>query len=136
MKTGWQKALKVVSILLLIDAVLAIVLAVVTLAGAAAMPGVAAQTGVASGDAAQVVMTFQVAAVLAIIGGLFDLFCGVFGLKAAGNTAKAKPAVALGIIAVIFAAANLILAFNMQYALGCVLPVLYLVSALQVKRGK
>ena len=136
MKTGWQKALKVVSILLLIDAVLAIVLAVLTLTGAAFMPGVAAQTGVAAGDAAQVAMTFQVAAVLAIIGGLFDLLCGVFGLKAVGDPAKAKSAVVLGVIAVVLAAANLVLAFNMQYALGCVLPVLYLVSALQVKQGK
>lgn len=136
MKTGWQKALQVFSILLLIGAVLSIVLAVLVLAGASFMPGVAGAAGVTADDATQVSQLFTVAAVLSIIGGVFDLFCGTSGLKAAKDAARAKPAVVLGVISVVFAVANLLLAFNTQYLLGCVLPVLYLASAAMVKQGK
>ena len=124
-KSGWQKSLKVVSILLLIDAVASLALVALTLTGTVTVPGIAP-----GGPA------LWVAATLLIVGGVFDLLCGMFGLKAAGDGAKAKPAVVLGVLSVVVAASNLVLAFSVQYALGCVIPVLYLVSALQVKQGK
>ena len=81
----------------------------------------------------------RMAAVLGL-GGLLDLFCAIFGLRAAAHPEKSAAAVVLGVLAVIpgltglgFAAA---LGLGLgQSALGCVMPVLYLVSAIAVRAG-
>ena len=64
-----------------------------------------------------------------------DILCGVFGLRAAGDGAKAPPAIVLGVIALIGGVLNIVMAPSVHTVAACVIPVVYFVCALGLKKN-
>ena len=73
--------------------------------------------------------------VFVILGGIFDIASGICGLRAAKDASKATPAVVFGAIALVLAVISLIMDFGVQSLLGCVIPVLYFVFVLNIKKS-
>ena len=73
--------------------------------------------------------------VFVILGGIFEFLVISFGLRPAKDASKATPAVVSGAIALVLAVISLIMDFGVQSLLGCVIPVLYFVFALNIKKG-
>lgn len=125
MKTG----LKVVSILQIIFGALTLIIG---LAASGLFAAGGAATGVSAGIVAGLI---GLTVVFVILGGVFDILSGIFGLRAAKDASKATPAVVFGAIALVLAVISLIMDFGVQSLLGCVIPVLYFVFALNIKKG-
>ena len=124
MKTG----LKVVSILQIIFGALTLLLGLLA-------SGLFAAGGAAGGASAGVVAGLIGLTVVFVIGGVFDILCGIFGLRAVKDASKATPAVVVGAIALVLSVISLFMDFSVQSLLGCVIPVLYFVFALNAKKG-
>ena len=125
MKTG----LKVVSIL-------QIILGALTLIVGLLATGLFAAGGAAGAASAGVVAgLIGLTVVFVILGGVFDILSGIFGLRAAKDASKATPAVVFGAIALVLAVISLIMDFGVQSLLGCVIPVLYFVFVLNIKKA-
>ena len=125
MKTG----LKVVSILQIIFGALTLLLGLLA-------SGLFAAGGAAGGASAGVVAgLIGLTVVFVILGGVFDILCGIFGLRAVKDASKATPAVVVGAIALVLSVISLFMDFSVQSLLGCVIPVLYFVFALNAKKG-
>ncbi|HJA12929.1 MAG TPA: hypothetical protein H9799_08300 [Candidatus Mediterraneibacter merdipullorum] len=122
MKTG----LKVVSILLIIFGALSLLLGLLA-------SGLFAASG---GSTAVVAGLIGLTVVFVILGSVFDIISGIFGIRASNDPSKAGPAFVLGIIALVLAVISLFLDFSLSSALGCVIPLLYFIFALNVKNGK
>ena len=98
--------------------------------------GLFAAGGAAGGASAGVVAgLIGPTVVFVILGGIFDIASGICGLRAAKDASKATPAVVLGAIALVLSVISLFMDFSVQGILGCVIPVLYFVFALNIKRG-
>ena len=129
MKQG-SMLLKVVSIIMIVFAGLAIIAGILFLAG-----GVIA----ASYGRVRALIVGLLGGVM-LFSGIVDLVIGIMGVKASGENGKHTAAFVLGIIGVICAAISLIIgvANNANTILiglvGLVLPVLYLVGVIQTRK--
>ncbi|MFP3154724.1 hypothetical protein LQZ18_09935 [Lachnospiraceae bacterium ZAX-1] len=133
--------LKVSSILLIIGGALAIIVGIIALIGIGALAVFASEMG---GTGA---LTF--AAVLSLLGAIFELVAGISGVKNAAKPEKAQNCIVFGIIVAVLCVAGNIL-YSVSYAsltetafspnfvglvTGLVLPVLYLIGAFQSKKS-
>lgn len=115
-----KTAMKIVSVLQLICGAQMLVLGIVT-------------SGMFAAASAESLATLSV--VLFVLAGLADILCGVFGLRAAGDGAKATPAIVLGVIALIGGVLNIVMAPSVHTVAACVIPVVYFVCALGLKKN-
>lgn len=113
-----SKMLKVTGILMIIGGALALVIALI------AVIGIAAAASLAAGA----------------LGGGIELAAGILGVKNWNQPAKAQPCIVLGAIIIALSVLSNILSissgseFNLfTLLLGLVLPVLYLIGAVQLK---
>ena len=115
-----KTAMKIVSVLQLICGALMLVLGIVN-------------SGMFAAASAESLATLSV--VLFVLAGLADILCGVLGLRAAGDGAKATPASVLGVIALIGGVLNIVMAPSVHTVAACVIPVVYFVCALGLKKN-
>ena len=118
MTTGSQKALKVISWIVIVFAILSIVLGVVALAGGSLMAGASLQ---AEGQDQQNILivsglAFGVAAA-AIIGGIVDFIIGMLGLRGAKNPNKIGVFFVIAIIGLILAIIDFVAPFVLKMTL-------------------
>lgn len=106
--SGSQKAIKVISIITIVMAVICFLVGLTTCVGAGALIGAGAD---ATADAQSVYTTgaglFLVLAGGAIFSGIIDLVVGILGLRGAKNPAKIMPFFVIAIIGAVFAVINL-----------------------------
>lgn len=135
-----KTALKILSVLEIIIGILAIVVCIATLVLGKALDGAVEQTA-----EVQALVSLKVSAILGGISGLFNLGCGVTGLRgAAGNRGQLSIAVLLGWVGLIIAVISGIMtlvgdvtASGLITALcSAVVPVLFLISAKSVKNSR
>ena len=135
MKTG----LKVVSMLELIIGIVILLFGLINIVLFAAGDGAGVSVAVlfVAGDGAgdSVAGLLMLSLFLLILNGIFDIICGILGLRAANHPSKAAPAVIFGGIALILAVISLIRNVSIAEAVSCIIPVLYFIFALNVKKG-
>lgn len=165
------KAIKIVSIIMIVFGILAAIMGILFVAGGGIGASFAGNADFANeinsslaenSEAASALSEFNNAAgtnltgseatmglmggaiilgILVILGAIFDIVAGCFGLKAAKG-GNAKPAFVIGIITIIFAVINLITSFNgggssiVSSLFGFILPIIYTFSAKQLKDNK
>lgn len=126
-----SKLLKVIGILMIIFAGIAIVLECIAMAGVAAAASLGASTGM-----------YWLALILGAVGAVLELVAGIIGVKNWNKPEKAQTCVILGIVIIAFQILSDIFTlvsysqnFNVLSAvLGLVIPVLYLIGAFQLKK--
>ena len=130
-----SKMLKVTGILMIIGGALALVIAIIAVIGIAAAASLAA--GALGGG---IIALAVIASILALLGGGIELVAGILGVKNWNQPAKAQPCIVFGAIIIALSVLSNILnlasgsEFNLfSLLLGLVLPVLYLIGAVQLK---
>lgn len=130
-----SKMLKVTGILMIIGGALALVIAIIAVIRIAAAASLAA--GVLGGG---IIALAVIASILALLGGGIELAAGILGVKNWNQPAKAQSCIVFGAIIIALSVLSNILnlasgsEFNLfSLLLGLVLPVLYLVGAVQLK---
>lgn len=130
-----SKMLKVTGILMIIGGALALVIALIAVIGIAAAASLAA--GALGGG---VIALAVIASILALLGGGIELVAGILGVKNWNQPAKAQSCIVFGAIIIALSVLSNILnlasgsEFNLfSLLLGLVLPVLYLIGAVQLK---
>lgn len=135
-----KKMLKGLSVLEIIIGILAVIVAVGGLAMGGLMEG-----GAENGLQMQAVVTVKASAILGLISGLFNLGCGFCGFQGAGgNRGLLALAVILGWVGLLSAlVSGVLLLFGSATAdrigtatASAIVPVLFLVSAMSVKRRR
>lgn len=130
--------LKVMSVLNIVLGVLGIIGAVIILVGSGLI-GTLAEVE----DTEGVVVLLIIVGVISLISAIFDLVCGIFGMKGAnGDEKKLNTAIKLGwvglILAVISIALNLVGDMTMDNILSTILsvvaPAIFLIAAKGVKK--
>lgn len=111
-----KTALKVVSVIQLILGILCLILGIVLIIGLRESAG----------------LTTMV--VIAVLGAVFNIFAGIFGLRAAKDPEKKTPAVVLGTLAFINGLAGVILSFSVQTVCGFIIPLIYFICALTLRK--
>ena len=125
------KVLKVVSIIMIIFAAIAAALALISLL---AIGSVTSQV-----DAAFVGLIVMVSMIITLISCAFQLWAGIVGLRAGNGNGSVKSAYVFGIILLVLADINVVSAFvssefGVSTVVGLILPVLYFLSANQLKK--
>lgn len=127
--------LKVTGILMIIGGALALVIALIAVIGIAAAASLAA--GALGGG---IIALAVIASILALLGGGIELAAGILGVKNWNQPAKAQSCIVFGAIIIALSVLSNILnlasgsEFNLfSLLLGLVLPVLYLIGAVQLK---
>lgn len=130
-----SKMLKVTGILMIIGGALALVIALIAVIGIAAAASLAA--GALGGG---IIALAVIASILSLLGGGIELAAGILGVKNWNQPAKAQSCIVLGAIIIALSVLSNILnlasgsEFNLfTLLLGLVLPVLYLIGAVQLK---
>ena len=130
-----SKMLKVTGILMIIGGALALVIALIAVIGIAAAASLAA--GALGGG---IIALAVIASILALLGGGVELAAGILGVKNWNQPAKAQSCIVFGAIIIALSVLSNILnlasgsEFNLfTLLLGLVLPVLYLIGAVQLK---
>lgn len=130
-----SKMLKVTGILMIIGGALALVIALIAVIGIAAAASLAA--GALGGG---IVALAVIASILSLLGGGIELAAGILGVKNWNQPAKAQSCIVFGAIIIALSVLSNILnlasgsEFNLfTLLLGLVLPVLYLIGAVQLK---
>ncbi len=130
-----SKMLKVTGILMIIGGALALVIALIAVIGIAAAASLAA--GALGGG---IIALAVIASILALLGGGIELAAGILGVKNWNQPAKAQSCIVFGAIIIALSVLSNILnlasgsEFNLfSLLLGLVLPVLYLIGAVQLK---
>lgn len=130
-----SKMLKVTGILMIIGGALALVIALIAVIGIAAAASLAA--GALGGG---IIALAVIASILALLGGGIELVAGILGVKNWNQPAKAQSCIVFGAIIIALSVLSNILnlasgsEFNLfTLLLGLVLPVLYLIGAVQLK---
>ncbi len=130
-----SKMLKVTGILMIIGGALALVIALIAVIGIAAAASLAA--GALGGG---IIALAVIASILALLGGGIELVAGILGVKNWNQPAKAQSCIVFGAIIIALSVLSNILnlasgsEFNLfSLLLGLVLPVLYLIGAVQLK---
>lgn len=111
-----KTALKVVSIIQLILGILCLILGILLVIGL-------------HENAALTVLV-----IIYMLGGIFNLFAGIFGLRAAKDPEKKTPAVVLGTLAFINGLAGVILSISVQTVCGFVIPLIYFICVLTLRK--
>lgn len=107
--TGPQKAIKVLSIIIVIVGILALIAGLTTCAGSAALVGAGAEASAADQDMyALGAGMFMVLAAGAIITGILNLIIGICGIRGAKDPNKIMPFFVFTIIGLVIAAVGLI----------------------------
>lgn len=112
-----KTVLKVISVLLIISGI------ITTVIGA----------GLAAGLHENAALTVLV--IIQTVGGIFNIFAGVFGLRAAKEPSRSTPALVLGVLSFFGALAAVCMAFNLQAICGLVIPAVYFFSVLSVRKN-
>ena len=111
--TGSQKAIKVLSILLIIISVLAILIGLVTMAGGMAVVGAGSQVAEADQEfyatGAGLLLFLGVGS---LISGVIDLIIGIFGVRGAKDPHKIKPFFVISIIGLVLALLSLMVSIS------------------------
>ena len=130
-----SKMLKVTGILMIIGGALALVIALIAVIGIATAASLAA--GALGGG---IIALAVIASILALLGGGIELAAGILGVKNWNQPAKAQSCIVFGAIIIALSVLSNILnlasgsEFNLfSLLLGLVLPVLYLIGAVQLK---
>ena len=130
-----SKMLKVTGILMIIGGALALVIALIAVIGIAAAASLAA--GALGGG---IIALAVIASILSLLGGGIELVAGILGVKNWNQPAKAQSCIVFGAIIIALSVLSNILnlasgsEFNLfSLLLGLVLPVLYLIGAVQLK---
>ena len=130
-----SKMLKVTGILMIIGGALALVIALIAVIGIAAAASLAA--GALGGG---IIALAVIASILSLLGGGIELVAGILGVKNWNQPAKAQSCIVFGAIIIALSVLSNILnlasgsEFNLfTLLLGLVLPVLYLIGAVQLK---
>lgn len=130
-----SKMLEVTGILMIIGGALALVIAIIAVIRIAAAASLAA--GVLGGG---IIALAVIASILALLGGGIELAAGILGVKNWNQPAKAQSCIVFGAIIIALSVLSNILnltsgsEFNLfTLLLGLVLPVLYLIGAVQLK---
>lgn len=130
-----SKMLKVTGILMIIGGALALVIALIAVIGIAAAASLAA--GALGGG---IIALAVIASILSLLGGGIELAAGILGVKNWNQPAKAQSCIVFGAIIIALSVLSNILnlasgsEFNLfSLLLGLVLPVLYLIGAVQLK---
>lgn len=103
-KSSSQKALKVVSIIMIVFAGLTLALSLLTLVGGAGMSYVG--VGAADDDAMFAAGLVLVAGIIMFVGGAFNLIVGIFGVRGANDPRKIGVFYFLSIISIVLAVIN------------------------------
>ena len=129
MENKTNMLLKVTGILMIIGGIAGIIVSIVAFLGV----GLLAAAGV-------VVGLWIIAVILSLVGSIIELIAGIVGSKNAANPAKAGTCVIFGIVTLALSVLGIILnlasgsGFSVaNLGLGVVIPVLYLIGALQNK---
>ncbi|NMA07201.1 MAG: hypothetical protein GX928_05760 [Ruminococcaceae bacterium] len=129
---GNGKLLKVTGIIMIVFGAIGIIVGLLAVVGAGA---VAALVGASAGG-----LVF--AALLSLLGSVLQLVAGIMGAANKNNPAKGGKCLVLGIIVILLAVAGNIMTVVLGgefsvlgLVLGAVLPVLYIVGALQLKKS-
>ena len=125
------KVLKVVSIIMIVFAAISSVLSLIGVLALGALAGYA--------DSAAVGVVVILGSVVALISCGFQVWAGIVGLRAVNGKGTVKSAYVFGIVLLVLAAISLINAisdgsFGFMTLVGLVLPVLYFLSANQMKK--
>lgn len=130
-----SKMLKVTGILMIIGGALALVIALIAVIGIAAAASLAA--GALGGG---IIALAVIASILSLLGGGIELAARILGVKNWNQPAKAQSCIVFGAIIIALSVLSNILnlasgsEFNLfTLLLGLVLPVLYLIGAVQLK---
>lgn len=130
-----SKMLKVTGILMIIGGALSLVIALIAVIGIAAAASLAA--GALGGG---IIALAVIASILSLLGGGIELAAGILGVKNWNQPAKAQSCIVFGAIIIALSVLSNILnlasgsEFNLfSLLLGLVLPVLYLIGAVQLK---
>lgn len=130
-----SKMLKVTGILMIIGGALSLVIALIAVIGIAAAASLAA--GALGGG---IIALAVIASILSLLGGGIELAAGILGVKNWNQPAKAQSCIVFGAIIIALSVLSNILnlasgsEFNLfTLLLGLVLPVLYLIGAVQLK---
>lgn len=130
-----SKMLKVTGILMIIGGALALVIALIAVIRIAAAASLAA--GALGGG---IIALAVIASILSLLGGGIELAAGILGVKNWNQPAKAQSCIVFGAIIIALSVLSNILnltsgsEFNLfTLLLGLVLPVLYLIGAVQLK---
>lgn len=130
-----SKMLKVTGILMIIGGAIALVIALIAVIGIAAAASLAA--GALGGG---IIALAVIASILSLLGGGIELAAGILGVKNWNQPAKAQSCIVFGAIIIALSVLSNILnlasgsEFNLfTLLLGLVLPVLYLIGAVQLK---
>ena len=126
-----SKFLKVTGILMIIFGALALVLAIIAIAGISLLAAMGASSGL-----------LTVSCILALVGAVAELGAGIIGVKNWNKLEKAGTCITWGIIVIMLCVISNILTvvgggdFSvLNLATGLVIPVLYLIGALQNKKA-
>lgn len=147
-KSGSQKALKVLSIILIVLAAIGIAGMLLMLAGGgllfAAFSDNAADVSASDMSTLATATGFLMAlSVLALVSAVFELLVGVFGVRGANNPQKIGPFIVLCIICIIIDVASFAFSFAMEPMdssaiaggiLGLAIPIICLVLANNIKK--
>ena len=134
-----SKMLKVTGILMIIGGALALVIALII--ALIDVIGIAAAASLAAGALGGGIIALAViASILSLLGGGIELAAGILGVKNWNQPAKAQSCIVFGAIIIALSVLSNILnlasgsEFNLfTLLLGLVLPVLYLIGAVQLK---
>lgn len=126
-----SKFLKVTGILMIIFGALALVLAIIAIAGISLLAAMGASSGL-----------LTVSCILALVGAVAELVADIIGVKNWNKLEKAGTCITWGIIVIMLCVISNILTvvgggdFSvLNLATGLVIPVLYLIGALQNKKA-
>lgn len=138
--SGSQKALKVVSILMIVYAVLMILLGAFLCFGAS-IPGVAGQTIDVDGSLLDAATVSVVLGAGSIVSGIVYLIIGLFGKRGAKNPQKIGPFFALSVVGVVLSIASAVLgivqgSFPLSQFVGLLFVILCAVLAFNIKKQR
>ena len=126
-----SKFLKVTGILMIIFGALALVLAIIAIAGISLLAAMGASSGL-----------LTVSCILMLVGAVAELVAGIIGVKNWNKLEKAGTCITWGIIVIALAVISNVLEvigggkFNvLSFVTGLVIPVLYLIGGLQNKKA-
>ena len=126
-----SKFLKVTGILMIIFGALALVLAIIAIAGISLLAAMGASSGL-----------LTVSCILALVGAVAELVAGIIGVKNWTKLEKAGTCITWGIIVIVLCVISNILTvvgggdFSvLNLVTGLVIPVLYLIGGLQNKKA-
>lgn len=136
--SGSQKALKVVSIIVIIYAILMILLGAFLCFGAS-LPGIAGQAIDVDGSALDAAAVSVILGVGSLVSGVVYLIIGLLGKRGAKNPQKIGPFFVLSVIGVILSIASAVLgimqgSFPLSQFVGLLIVILCAVLAFNIKK--